>query len=93
MNVIEIKDISKADHLGINESVEAVCFPAGCATAASFDRELVRTLGEIIGEECQARCKCGSTYGGITSCPFKSTFHLFFFLYLNLIVTVQNPLS
>lgn len=48
------KQANQADHLGINESVKAVCFPAGCATASSFDRELVRTLGETIGQECQA---------------------------------------
>lgn len=44
----------KADHLGVNESIQAVCFPAGCATAASFDRELMTEIGEAIGEECQA---------------------------------------
>ncbi len=48
------KQADKADHLGINESIKAVCFPAGCATASSFDRELVQKLGEVIGEECQA---------------------------------------
>lgn len=42
------------DHLGVNDSIEAVCFPAGCATASSFDRTLVKKLGETIGEECQA---------------------------------------
>lgn len=42
------------DHLGLDESVKAVCFPAGCATAASFDRKLLRTLGEALGKECQA---------------------------------------
>ncbi|MBT9777673.1 glycosyl hydrolase [Clostridium sp. MCC353] len=48
------KQADKADHLGLNESIKAVCFPAGCATAASFDRELVTRLGEVIGNECQA---------------------------------------
>lgn len=32
------KQDQEADHLGINESIKAVCFPAGCALAASFDR-------------------------------------------------------
>lgn len=32
----------------------AVCFPAGCAMAASFDRSLLRELGEELGRECQA---------------------------------------
>lgn len=44
----------KADHLGINESIKAVCFPAGCATAASFNRELLFEMGSFLGEECQA---------------------------------------
>lgn len=42
------------DHLGINDSIEAVCFPAACATASSFDRDLLKTLGEALGDECQA---------------------------------------
>lgn len=48
------KQEEKADHLGLNGSINAVCFPAGVATAASFDRSLARGLGEVLGEECQA---------------------------------------
>lgn len=44
----------EADHLGINESIKAVCFPAGCATAASFDRDLLFKMGQALGNECQA---------------------------------------
>ena len=47
------KQAEGGDHLGINESEKAVCFPAGCATAASFDRELIKRQGETIGYECQ----------------------------------------
>ncbi|MCE5343065.1 MAG: glycoside hydrolase family 3 C-terminal domain-containing protein [Eubacteriales bacterium] len=47
------KQDEKDDHLGVNDSIRAVCFPAGCATAASFDRDLLRTLGEAIGDACQ----------------------------------------
>ena len=47
------KQDDKGDHLGVNDSIEAVCFPAGCATAASFDRALVRLMGEAIGDSCQ----------------------------------------
>lgn len=43
-----------ADHLGINDSIKAVCFPTGCALAASFDRDMALLLGETLGEECQA---------------------------------------
>lgn len=48
------KQDGEGDHLGLNDSIKAVCFPAGCATASSFDRELITKLGETIGEECQA---------------------------------------
>lgn len=48
------KQMGQADHLGLNESVEAVCFPAACATASSFDVDLMERMGETLGEECQA---------------------------------------
>lgn len=48
------KQDQAADHLGINDSIKAVCFPAGCATASSFNRDLLTQLGETLGEECQA---------------------------------------
>lgn len=44
----------EADHLGVNESIKAVCFPTGCGAAASFNRELIGKMGEALGEECQA---------------------------------------
>ena len=47
------KQDEKVDHLGVNDSIKAVCFPAACATAASFDRALVTSLGEALGDECQ----------------------------------------
>jgi beta-glucosidase len=39
---------------GTRDSIKAVCFPAACATASSFDRDLLRRLGEALGDECQA---------------------------------------
>jgi beta-glucosidase len=48
------KQAEEGDHLGIHDSIKAVCFPAGCALAASFDRELLRTIGKTLGNECQA---------------------------------------
>lgn len=48
------KQEEHADHLGLNASIKAVCFPAGCAVAASFDRELMGKLGDVLGNECQA---------------------------------------
>lgn len=47
------KQAEDADHLGLNESEKAICFPAGCATASSFDRDLIRRQGELLGQECQ----------------------------------------
>ena len=47
------KQDQTGDHLGINDSIKAVCFPAACATAASFDREAVRAIGREIGKACQ----------------------------------------
>lgn len=48
------KQDDKADHLGINDSIKAVCFPAACATAASFDEALLEEMGSVLGEECRA---------------------------------------
>lgn len=43
-----------ADHLGINDSICAVCFPSAAGLAASFDRGLLASVGRALGEECQA---------------------------------------
>ncbi len=43
-----------ADNLGVNVSIEAVCFPTACALACSFDRELIYRMGQALGNECQA---------------------------------------
>ena len=47
------KQDQSADHLGINDSIKAVCFPTACATAASFDLALIRRMGGAIGDSCQ----------------------------------------
>ena len=39
------KQNQEADHLGMNESIKAVCMPAACATSASFDRALIQKMG------------------------------------------------
>jgi beta-glucosidase len=48
------KQIGEGDHLGINESIPAVCFPTASAMASSFDRNLLARLGETMAGECQA---------------------------------------
>ena len=47
------KQDETADHLGINESIKAVCFPAASATAASFDPDMIEKMGEALGDACQ----------------------------------------
>lgn len=47
------KQDEKADHLGVNDSIKAVCMPAACATASSFDRDLMGRMGQTIGDSCQ----------------------------------------
>lgn len=48
------KQVESADHLGLNSSETAICFPAGCALASSFDPELAMTLGTELGKLAQA---------------------------------------
>ena len=48
------KQDDRADHLGVNDSIKAVCFPTAAGTAASFDRNLLYSLGEAIGQSAQA---------------------------------------
>ena len=48
------KQPGAADHLGINKSIETVCYPTASALAASFDRALLKEEGEMLGEECCA---------------------------------------
>ena len=82
------KQAAAADHLGLNESVTAICFPAGCAMASSFDRNLIQSIGEAIGRECQAEnvsvvlgpaaCikrspLCGRNFEYFSEDPFVST--------------------
>ncbi|MDR2079477.1 MAG: glycoside hydrolase family 3 C-terminal domain-containing protein [Treponema sp.] len=48
------KQPGEADHLGLYSSIETVSYPTGSALAASFDRDVLHTLGAALGEECQA---------------------------------------
>lgn len=47
------KQAAASDHLGLNESVPATCFPPACATACSFDPKLMEDIGRAMGEECR----------------------------------------
>ena len=47
------KVVPSADGSG-DETVKSVCMPAGCAGAASFDRDVMNRLGKTLGRECRA---------------------------------------
>ena len=48
------KQDDKADHLGVNDSIQAVCYPAGCASACCFDPAQLEAMGQALGESCRA---------------------------------------
>ena len=48
------KQDDTGDHLGMNDSIKAVCFPPAVLSACSFDRKLMQEMGETIGKEAQA---------------------------------------
>lgn len=48
------KQAGTGDHLGLNESLPATCFPTAAAIANSWDETLGEEIGEALGEEAQA---------------------------------------
>lgn len=48
------KQVNESDNLGLYNSIQAVCFPAACAGASSFDTALMNRLGDLLGKECRA---------------------------------------
>ena len=48
------KQAQHADHLGMNASVPATCFPTAVTLASSWDVSLIFEVGAAIGRECQA---------------------------------------
>lgn len=45
---------SRTGRMGVGDNLPATCFPAACATACSFDPELLEEMGRALGEECLA---------------------------------------
>src|SRR3954447_14022199 len=45
----------EGDHVGISGSLPATCFPTASALGSSFDPDLVRRIGEALGEEAKAQ--------------------------------------
>lgn len=48
------KQAGAGDHLGLNESLPATCFPTAATIANSWDEALGREIGEALGEEASA---------------------------------------
>lgn len=49
------KQTGAGDHLGLNESVPATCFPTAATIANSWDEALAKELGVALGEEAAAQ--------------------------------------
>ena len=49
------KQAGAADHLGLNPSVPATCFPTSATVANSWDPELGEAVGAAMGEEAAAQ--------------------------------------
>jgi len=47
------QDGSSEDHIGLNASVPATCFPTAVTLASSWDRNLLKEMGEALGDECR----------------------------------------
>ena len=45
------RQAAKADHLGLNASIPATCFPTAAAMANSWNEELGEEMGKALGEE------------------------------------------
>ncbi len=48
------KQASSADHVGLDDSVPATCFPPAVALGSSFDAELAERVGRALGAEARA---------------------------------------
>jgi len=48
------KQAGAGDHLGLNESLPATCFPTAATVANSWDTELGEEMGKALGEEAMA---------------------------------------
>jgi len=49
------KQAAAADHLGLNPSIPATCFPTAATVANSWNEELGEKMGEYLGEEAVAQ--------------------------------------
>ena len=49
------RQAEKSDHIGLNGSLPATCFPPACALANSWDVSLAEEQGRLLGEEAAAQ--------------------------------------
>lgn len=49
------KQDASQDHVGLNASVPATCFPTASALASTWNTDLLRQVGEALGRECAAQ--------------------------------------
>jgi beta-glucosidase len=47
------KQAGEADHVGLNHSVPATCFPPAAGLASTWNPELLTRIGEALGRECR----------------------------------------
>nr|WP_298990739.1 glycoside hydrolase family 3 C-terminal domain-containing protein [uncultured Pseudokineococcus sp.] len=48
------KQAGESDHVGLNDSVPATCFPPAAGLASTWDPDLLRRVGAALGDECRA---------------------------------------
>lgn len=48
------KQTGEGDHIGLNQSVPATCFPSGAGLASSWNRDLIKKVGSAMGKEARA---------------------------------------
>lgn len=46
------RQTEEVDHLGVNKSIPATCFPSAASLACSWDENLAEEVGKALGEEC-----------------------------------------
>lgn len=49
------KQAAAADHLGLNESIKATCFPTAATMANSWNLELGKEMGECLSVEAKVK--------------------------------------
>ncbi|KRL41816.1 beta-glucosidase [Liquorilactobacillus nagelii DSM 13675] len=79
------KQGEETDHLGLNESIPATCFPTGSALGSSWDPELLKKIGVALAQEARMagvdlllgpainikrNPKCGRNFEYFTEDPF-----------------------